>query len=62
MPENFTDQEWKEYITKITQQLKPFNDKEFEEFCKAIQLGRKNPNYDFYPKEFDKSSQRKLYR
>lgn len=49
---NFTDQEWKEYITKV-KQLKPLNDKEFEEYYKQINLLRKNPNYDFYPKELD---------
>ena len=47
MPENFTDQEWKEYLEKI-KQLKPFNDKEFEEFLNARHLGRDNPNYEFY--------------
>ena len=49
MPENFTDQEWNEYLTKV-KQLKPLNDKEWEEYDRQLHLDKKNPNYDFYPK------------
>jgi len=49
MPANFTDQEWKDYINKV-KEIKPLNDKEWEEYDKQLHLGEKNPNYEFYPK------------
>ena len=48
MPVNFTDQEWKDYLDKLWY-IKPFTDKEWEEYERLLQLGTKNPNYNFYP-------------
>ena len=58
MPVNFTDQEWKEYIEKV-KQIKPLNDKEWEEYDRQLQSGNENPNYDFYPHTDGYSPKRK---
>ena len=49
IPENFTDQEWKEYLDKLMN-LKPLNDKEWKEFSNNLKFCCDNPNYKFYPK------------
>ena len=48
-PENFTNEEWEEYLNKLVNIL-PFNDKEWQEFLKLLEfgLGERNPNGKFY--------------
>jgi hypothetical protein len=53
MPENFTSQEWEEYLDKI-RYLKPMNDMEWKEYSNMLKLGRQNPNYEFYPRSIPK--------
>ena len=61
-PENFTVEEWKEYINKLVNIL-PFNDKEWKDFLNMIEFGwgSRNPNGKFYPRLSDLISKRKTF-